>query len=113
MPTRQDHEQGLESAIAATTLYTSILRSHLEQIKAEIAANVQEIQADHEATIELAGGGALDRLAKRRELHSELDSLIQPYQALGYEIDKLLAHLNRARANVEAILGRRAGQGWG
>jgi hypothetical protein len=113
MPTRLEHEQGLESEISATILHVSILRSNLEQIKQEIATNVKGIHAAYEGEVELAREGALDRLARRREVQKEVGSLLQPYEALEYEIDKLLAHLNRARANVEAILGRRAGQGWG
>jgi hypothetical protein len=80
----------------------------LHQIKDEMAADVKDIQATYEGRLESAGGRrhALDRLARRLEVQRQLDSLIQPYEALQYEIDRLLEDLERATMNVEAILPR-------
>jgi len=105
---QEEYQQRLEMEISATSHYVSILRSHLHQIKDEIAADVKDIQATYEGRLESAGGRreALDRLARRLEVQRQLDSLIQPYEALQYEIDRLLEDLERAAVNVEAILPR-------
>ena len=105
---QEEYQQRLEMEISATSHYVSILRSHLHQIKDEITADVKDIQATYEGRLESAGGRreALDRLARRLEVQRQLDSLIQPYEALQYEIDRLLEDLERAAVNVEAILPR-------
>jgi chromosome segregation ATPase len=102
---QEEYQQRLEMEISATGQYVSILRSHLHQIKDEIAAEVKDIQATYQGRLASAGGrrDALDRLARRLEVQRQLDSLIQPYEALQYEIDRLLQDLERASAHVEAI----------
>jgi chromosome segregation ATPase len=110
MPTILEQQQRLEMEVLATTGYVAILRSHLHQIKDEIAREVKGIQAAYEVRLESAGGkaDALHRLSRRLEVQRELDSLIQRYETLKYEIDKLLEDMERATANMEAITGRMA-----
>jgi hypothetical protein len=110
----QEYRQRLEMEVSATTLYISILRSHLNQIKDEIATDVKGIHAAYEERMELGGGGedALHRLSKRLEVQRELNGLIQPYESLQYEIDKLLEQLEKARGNMEAMIARMAEEAW-
>jgi chromosome segregation ATPase len=114
MHPHQEYRDRLEMEVSATTQYVSILRSHLQQIKDEIAIDMKAIHAGYEERIEFAGGheDALRRLSKRLEVQQELSSLIQPYEALQYEIDKLLEQLEKARTNMQAIVGRLGEEAW-
>jgi len=58
MPTILEQQQRLEMEVLATTGYVAILRSHLHQIKDEIATEVKGIQAAYEGRLESAGGKA-------------------------------------------------------
>jgi hypothetical protein len=106
----QEYRHRLATEVSAATLSVSLLRARLHQIKDEIAQEMKAIHDDYEERIEFAAGrdDALLRLSKRVEIQRELDDLIQPYEALQREIDKLLEQLAKASANIEAILGGRA-----